>query len=105
MSFLSDLWLKSTGHRIQALVTSVTTATSTSEMFHSTKGLYAGNVNVATNVYIVTATWIDPRSGTSYSFEKRCFSDNRPLVSEGQPVNVYTNPRHPRRYLMDIPCQ
>ena len=53
------------------------------------------------DAYYVTARWINPRSGRTYTFWTWVMN-SRPAYKQGSLVPVLIDPDHPERYILDL---
>lgn len=82
-------WLQHHGRRIIATITAIR---------HEKKKTSTGAVR---DFAYVTARWTDPRTGQTYTFWK-WLVDNHVSYTTGYLVPILIDPRHPRRYQMEI---
>jgi hypothetical protein len=82
-------WLPVHGRRITAVVTSVRHETGTSAW------------GIARDTYYLTATWLNPRTGCTYTFWT-WIMNSTPAYTKGSLVSVLIDPKNPKRFALNL---
>ena len=82
-------WLTSHGKKISAMVTSIC---------HETGKTAWG---VSHDIYYLTATWTNPRTGRTYTFWT-WIMNSTPSYTKGSLVPVLIDPKNPKRFALNL---